>query len=118
MKKNILTMSTLIGVFLCSLVFMTSVHKSKQKLFWHDEGHEIVTICKRTLGQILTGHIDQRNKNPIYYLLQRINIMGVDTFDEGILVRYRFISILSAFIIALILYFFIRRKNTNKSIPN
>lgn len=115
--KVIKIINTACILMLAGVVYFTSVHTAKNKLFWNDEGYDVFTLCQDSAMKILAGktgitektYLGEANKSPLYYLLERISILRSDTFNRDILVQYRLVSIISGVVLAVIFYLFINR---------
>jgi len=109
MKRYKGILNIFVGCTLGLCILFLCIHEAENKYFWTDEGHEITDIYQKPFLDIIQGKIDQPNKNPIYYLLQRAVVGNEMRFNADILVEYRTISLVSAFILVLLLYFFISK---------
>src|SRR5438045_1989050 len=86
----------LLGVVWTVVTLALAVHTAENKLFWVDEGYEIVSVLKTSMHDILVGLSGQASANPLYYALQKLNLDSVGQISQDILVRGRLVSIIAA----------------------
>jgi hypothetical protein len=98
------------GIVLALLILSTSIQKAYSKYFWYDEGLEASELCRSAVGEIIRGISEQANKSPFYYVLQKLSLNTIQNFDHHILFRFRLVSILSAFLLACGIFYFVRRQ--------
>jgi len=99
----------LVGCILLTSTFFTVFQTAKQKNLWLDEKFEVTSLCRFSFGDILLdGAPGQASKNPLYYLVQRISLSFVDSFDWNMLANLRRVSIAAALLILLTSFVFIQ----------
>ena len=104
-RRRQLFSSLLIGLPAVGLIFYHIVYTAGHKLFWFDEALEVLDSCGESYFSI-AGHgaHNQCSPAPLYYLLQKFIVSHVG-ISEGILYSYRTISIVSAVLILIVVFF-------------
>jgi len=98
-----------VGFILLTGAFFTAFQTAKQKNLWLDEKFETTQLCKFSFSDILLdGAPGQASKNPLYYLVQKVSLSSINSFDLNILVNLRRVSIAAALLILLASFVFIR----------
>ena len=99
-------LSILLAPVLMALVLVLAVHTAQHKLFWADEGYDICTLSGYSSSTLLLGQTVQPNNNPLYSLLQKAAITFSPHSTDDILISFRLVSIMSACLIVVSLYYF------------
>jgi len=74
------------------------------KPFWLDEGFEIAEACRHSyLSLLVQGAPGQCSPSPLYYLAQRLSVRTLKSFDEGIAVSYRRVSLIAAGLLVFVI---------------
>jgi hypothetical protein len=104
-SRNRLRFSAFIGVAAIIAICCFIIYSAEHKLFWLDEGIEVLESCNQPYSSILLdGPANQCSPAPLYYILQKF-VLSRATISEGILVSFRTVSIGSAVLTLLVLLF-------------
>jgi len=101
------TLTAFIGLVLVVIILITILQTAEHKNFWIDEKYEIVSLCDFSFNRIFLGKTHQANKSPLYFLLQKLSLSKIESFDSNILILARIVSIAAALLICLMLFIFI-----------
>lgn len=105
MKKRALHI--VIALALGALITSLAVERSYTKLFWTDEGLEVLANCDLSIPLMFKeGAGGQASPNPLYYVIQKANLRLVSNFSSDILYQYRRVSIFAAGILVVLLFYF------------
>ena len=103
-------MKFILGLILSSIILLTAGQIADQKNFWNDEAFEICELSQRSWGEILSGHVLQASKNPLYLGLQKLVVSFPADYDSSLLIYYRLISLVCASLLALTLFLFFQKR--------
>lgn len=87
----------------------TVLNLSMNKPFWNDENFDIGMIRNKSVITLIQGRTEQSNNNPLYYVLQKINMQLLETAPVSDLIKYRMVSIVSAVVLFIVLFVFFSR---------
>jgi len=100
---NILTI--LFGAIAIGVITHQIVLRAGYKLFWFDEGNEILNSCAKSYSNMLIhGASSQCSPAPFYYVLQKFVVSHVPLDGKNILYFFRAISIVSAALSLVVLF--------------
>src|SRR5689334_21441729 len=94
------------GIVLVSFFILLSFKVAQNKPFWTNEGYDIGMIAPNSFHDLLLGDTLQSNNNPLYYLLQKLNLSLIHHHDQFISIKFRMVSIISAALVLAAVYWF------------
>ncbi len=101
-------LAAIVGLLIVVITLFTILQTAKHKGLWLDEKCEVTSLCQFSFGHIIVGRtLTQSNKSPLYFLLQKLSLSQIDSFDANILVSVRSVSIGAAVLMCLALFVFI-----------
>jgi hypothetical protein len=99
-------LTILVGAISIGVITHQIVSLAGYKLFWFDEGNEILNSCAKSYSYTLIhGALSQCSPAPLYYVLQKFVVTHVPLNGENILYFFRAISIVSAVLSLVVLFF-------------
>lgn len=94
------------GLILAVYFFWLASERALVKPFWADEDNEIWRTCSDTyFNTVVLGGNGQNSTNPLYFMSQKALCGWVSQTTEGVLFKYRLISIVSGVATVTVTYF-------------